>query len=174
MLWNVMSNLTLNLWWNVHVKCRFDYVKVVPISRCSTGLRVLFRDDQVVMQSTMITLPTLPTFSSLLLPLLWPQAPFPNYPFLFLITSDLNRHFDATSESLRIEDRASTQPLCSQAIHSLLTGLTVSAHRLSCPARFPLPPRAPHFLAFKPNPPRPLKPRSPLNGYTTYRIHLIN
>ena len=36
-----------------------------------------------------------------------------------LITSGLNRHFGATSASLRIEDRVFTQPLCSQAIHRL-------------------------------------------------------
>ena len=50
---------------------------------------------------------------------LWPQAPVLNYPFFFLIRSDLKRHFGATSASLRIEDRASTQLLCSRAFHRL-------------------------------------------------------
>ena len=72
---------------SVELRCkrRFNCVKVVPLSRYSTGLRALFRDDQVVMQPTMITLPSLPTFpsSSLLFLSLWPQAPFPNYPFSF-------------------------------------------------------------------------------------------
>ena len=51
---------------SVEPKCkrRFEYVKVVPLSRCSTVLRALFRDDQVVMQPTMITLPSSPAFSS--------------------------------------------------------------------------------------------------------------
>ena len=39
---------------------RFEYVKVAPLFRYSTVLWALFRDDQVVMQPTMITLPTLP------------------------------------------------------------------------------------------------------------------
>ena len=43
-------------------KRRFENVKVVLLSRYRTGLRALFRDDQVVMQPTMITLPTLPSF----------------------------------------------------------------------------------------------------------------
>ena len=38
-------------------KRRLEYVKVAPFSRCSTGLQVLFRDDQVAIQPTMITLP---------------------------------------------------------------------------------------------------------------------
>ena len=44
----------------VEVKCkrRLEYVKVVPFSRCSTGLQALFRDDQVAIQPTMITLPS--------------------------------------------------------------------------------------------------------------------
>ena len=45
-------------------KRRFEYVKVVPLSRYSTGLRALFRDDQVVMEPTTITLPFLPSFPS--------------------------------------------------------------------------------------------------------------
>ena len=49
---------------SVEPKCkrRFEYVKVVPLSRYSTVLRALFRDDQVVMQPTMITLPFFPSF----------------------------------------------------------------------------------------------------------------
>ena len=45
----------------------FEYVKVVPFVWYSTVLRALFRDDQVVMQATMITLPTLLLFSLSLL-----------------------------------------------------------------------------------------------------------
>ena len=68
-------------------KRRLKYVKVVPLSRYSTVLRTLFRDDQVVMPPTMITLPTLPSLPSFpafyfFFFSLWPQAPFPNYPFL--------------------------------------------------------------------------------------------
>ena len=48
---------------SVEPRCerRFEYFKVVLLSRYSTGLRALLRDDQVVMQPTMITLPTLPS-----------------------------------------------------------------------------------------------------------------
>ena len=51
---------------SVEPKCkrRFEYVKVVPLSRYSTGLQALFRDNQVVMQPTLITLPSLPSSSS--------------------------------------------------------------------------------------------------------------
>ena len=51
---------------SVELRCkrRFEYNKVVPLSRYSNGLRALFRDDHVVMQPTMITLPTLPSFPS--------------------------------------------------------------------------------------------------------------
>ena len=71
---------------SVELRCKrtFEYVKVVPLSRYSTVLRALFRDDQVVMQPTMITLPTLPSFPAFFFFSLWPQAPFPNYPFSFL------------------------------------------------------------------------------------------
>ena len=107
---------------SVEPRCnrRFEYVEVVPLPRYSTGPRALFRDDQVVMQPTMITLPSLPTFpSSLLLLLSLASSVLSKLSLSFLITSDLNRHFGATSASLRIEDRASTQPLYSQAIHRL-------------------------------------------------------
>ena len=104
-------------------KRRFEYVKVVPLSRYSTVQRALLRDDQVVMQPTMITFPSLPSF---LLPLLirlsLASSALSKLSFFFLITIDLNRHFGATSASLRIEDSASTQPLCSQAIHRCLPG----------------------------------------------------
>ena len=86
-------------------KRRFEYVKVVPLSRYLTGLRALFRDDQVVMQPTMITipsLPSLPAFPSLLLSLA--SSALSKLSLFFLITSDLNKHFGATSASLRIED----------------------------------------------------------------------
>ena len=106
---------------SVERKCKgiFEYVKVVPLSRYSTGLRPLFRDDQVVMQPAMITLPT-PPFLLFLLPLLLSVASsaLPTRSPFFSITSNLNRHFGATSASLRVEDRASTQPLCPQAIHT--------------------------------------------------------
>ena len=104
-------------------KRRFECVKVVPLSRYSTVLRALFRDDQVVTQPTMITLPTLPTLLlfllSLLLLLSLASSALSKLSFFFLITSDLIRHFGATSASLRIGDRAFTQPLCSQVIHRL-------------------------------------------------------
>ena len=93
-------------------KRRFEYVKVVPLSRYSTVLRALFHDDQVVMQPTMITLPTLLLFllSLLLLLLLLSSASsaLSKLSFFFLFTSDLNRPFSATSASLRVEDRAFT------------------------------------------------------------------
>ena len=117
---------------SVELRCkrRFEYVKVVPLSQYSTGLRALFRGDQVMMQPTMITLPSLPSFPSLLLPFsLWPQAPFPNFSIFFLITSDHNRHIGATSASLRIEDGLHTTIHC---VHRLFTGFEprgqVSAH----------------------------------------------
>ena len=97
----------------------FEHVKVVPLSRYSTGLRALLRGDQVVMQPTIITLPTLPTFPSLLLPLSLASSALSKLSLLFFITSDLNRHFGATSASLRIKDKASMQPLCSEAIHKV-------------------------------------------------------
>ena len=53
-------NLTLNLRWSLDVNV-YLWVKVVPLSRYSTGLRALFRDDQVVMQPAMILLPSLPS-----------------------------------------------------------------------------------------------------------------
>ena len=96
-------------------KRRFKYVTVVPLSRYSTVLPALFRDDQVVMQPTMITL-LLFLLSLLLLSLA--SSALSKLSLFFPITSDLNRHFGATSASLRIEDRALTQPLCSQAIHT--------------------------------------------------------
>ena len=110
---------------SVEPRCqrRFEYVTVVPLSRYSTVLRALFRDNQVMMQPTMITLPTLLLFLlSLLLLLLLSLASsaLSKLSFFFLITSDLNIHFSATSASLRVEDRAFTQPLCSQAIHMVL------------------------------------------------------
>ena len=92
-------------------KRRFEYVQVVPFSPYSTGLRALFRYYQVVMQPTMITLPSFPYLFGL-------KRPVQTISF-FLITSDLNRQFGATSASLRIEDRASTKPLCSQAFHTI-------------------------------------------------------
>ena len=96
-----------------------EYVKVVPFSRCSNGPRALFRDDQVVMQPTMTTLPTLSSIIFLLLiPISLASSALSKLSPLFLITSDLNRDFGATSVSLCIEDRASTQPLCSQDFHT--------------------------------------------------------
>ena len=49
-------------------KRRFEYVKVFTLSRYSAVLRALFLDDQVVMQPTMISLPTLLLFLLSLLP----------------------------------------------------------------------------------------------------------
>ena len=48
---------------------------------------------------------------------LWPEAPFPNNPFFFLITRDHNRHFGATSASLRIEE----EPPHNHCVHRLFT-----------------------------------------------------
>ena len=56
-------NLTLNLRWNLDVNVDLSMF-FVPLSRYSTVLRALFRDDEVVMQPTMITLPSFPAFSS--------------------------------------------------------------------------------------------------------------
>ena len=49
-------------------KRRFEYVKVVPLYRYSSGLRVraLFLDDHVMMRPTIVTLPSLPPFTYLL------------------------------------------------------------------------------------------------------------
>ena len=96
-------------------KRRFEYVKVVPLSRYSTRLWALFRDDQLVLQPTMITLPTLPTLPTSLFFFFFlslASSALSKLFLFFLITSDLNGHFGATAASLRIEDRASTQPLC--------------------------------------------------------------
>ena len=59
---NLTFNLTL-MRSSVEHRCkrRIEFVKVVPSPRYSDGLRALFRDDQVVMQPTRITLPTLPS-----------------------------------------------------------------------------------------------------------------
>ena len=74
-------------------KRRFEYMKVVPFSRCITALRISLRDYQVAIQSTMITLPSLSCHS--------PSFPFPLFlassapsklHVVFLITSDLSRH----------------------------------------------------------------------------------
>ena len=53
---------------SVELRCigRFDYVMVVLRSRFSTGLRALFRDDQVVILPNVITLPPLPPLLLLL------------------------------------------------------------------------------------------------------------
>ena len=81
-------NLTLKSSVELRCKRRFEYVKVVPLSRYSTGLRALFRDDQVVMQPTMITLPTatLPPllFSPSSSSLFGLKRPFQTIPFSFL------------------------------------------------------------------------------------------
>ena len=65
-------------------KRTFEYVKLVPLSRYSTGLRALFRVDQVVMQPTMITLPlprSFPSFSSSS-SLFGLNRPFPTTPII--------------------------------------------------------------------------------------------
>ena len=75
---------------DLRYKRRFEYVKVISLSRYSTGLRALFLGDQMVMQPTMTTFPTLPTFPLLLFFFsffffsLWPQAPFASYSIYFL------------------------------------------------------------------------------------------
>ena len=80
---NLTLNFRLNLRWNLDVNVDFSmYVKVVPLSRYSTGQRALFRDDQVVMQPTMITLPTLPSFPSSSSSIFGPKRPFQTIPVL--------------------------------------------------------------------------------------------
>ena len=102
-------------------KRRFEYVKVVPLSRNSTGLR----HCSVMIKwwcnpPWSLSLLSLLSLLLLLLLLLLPSSALSKlYPFFFRITRDLNRHFGATSASLRIEGRASKQPLCSQALHRL-------------------------------------------------------
>ena len=76
----------------------------------------------------MIILPCLPSSSSS--SLFGFKRPFQIIPF-FLITSDFNRHFGATSASLRKEDRASIQPLCSQAIHRLLASFGLKLQKIA-------------------------------------------
>ena len=120
-------------------KRRFQYVKVVPLSRYYTVLRALLRDDQVVMQPTMITLPTLPNLpffpAFFFFFSLWPQSPFPNNHFSILSQVMLTDTFGATSASLRIEDRASTRPLCSHDIHTVIHIITrlVRRHKPTFP-----------------------------------------
>ena len=58
---------------------KFEYGKV-PLSWYSSGLRALFRHDDMVMQLIIITLPSI--FSFLFFSL-WSRAPFPNYQFSF-------------------------------------------------------------------------------------------
>ena len=71
------------------------------------------------MQPTLITNLSLPSrLFLLLLPLSFASSALSKLFIFFLITGDLNRLFGATSASFRIEDRASTQSLCSQAIHT--------------------------------------------------------
>ena len=96
-------------------KRRLEHVKVVPFSRRCTGLQALFRDDQVEIQPTMITLPSLSCLSPFFFPfpLSLASNALSKLSLFFLITSDL-RHFGPTSASFRLEDRVSTQPLYSQ------------------------------------------------------------
>ena len=79
---NLTLDLTLNLRWNLDVNV--EYVEVVSLSRYSTGLRALFRHDQVVMHPTMITLPSLHYFAALFFsfPLFGLKRPFQTIPFL--------------------------------------------------------------------------------------------
>ena len=74
----------------------------------------------------MITLTSLPNYLLLLFSLA-PSALSKLSPF-FIITSYLNRHSGATSASLRIEDRASTQPLCLQDSHMVMLMLMLFAY----------------------------------------------
>ena len=97
-------------------KRRFEYVKVVPLSRYSTVLRALFRDDQVVMQPTMITLPSL--FFFFFFFSLWPQAPFPNDPFSFLSQVILS---DTWVPPLHLF-AYKTEPPHTHCVHRLFTG----------------------------------------------------
>ena len=93
---------------------------IVPFSRYSTRLQALFRNDQVAIQPAMITFPPLSSLSCLyplfLLPFFLPSGTLSNLSLSFLITSDLNRHFGGTSAPFRIDDRTSTEPLCSQVM----------------------------------------------------------
>ena len=74
-------------------KRRFEYVQVVHLSRYSTELRALFRDDQVVIQPTIITIPSLP-FSFLSYSSLFSlKRPFQTIPFL--------SHHELSQQTLR-------------------------------------------------------------------------
>ena len=90
------------------------------MSRYSTGLRALFRDGEVMMQPTMIALPSLPALFFLL--------PLP----LSLASSALSKlclfipFHKRSSQTLQVppphlfayKTEPPTQPLCSQAIHN--------------------------------------------------------
>ena len=101
-------------------------VRVVPLSRYSTGLRALFRDDQATVQPTMFILISLPSLSSLpsLLSFrflaLWLQAPIPNYPFSFVLQVILaDTSVPHLSASQRIEN---SEPPHNRCVHRLFTG----------------------------------------------------
>ena len=97
-------------------KRRSEYVEVVPLFWYSTGLRALFRDDQVVMQPTMIT--SFSSFFPFFFFSFWPQAPFPNYPFHFLSQAILT---DTSVPPLHIF-AYKKEPSHHHCVHRLFTG----------------------------------------------------
>ena len=117
-------NLTLNL--TLNLRCNLDVnvdLSMLRLSRCPCILQYYGHCSVIIRWwcNPRWSLFQLSFFSFLLcflLLLFLASIALSKLSFFFLITSDLNRHFGATSASLRIENRAFTQPLCSQAIHT--------------------------------------------------------
>ena len=116
---NLTLDLTLNLRWNQDENVDYSMLR---LSRCPGTLPYYGHCSVIIRRwcSPPWSLSQLcqPFLLSLLSSdsLFGLQRPFQTI-LLFSVTSDPNRHSDATYASLRIEDRAFTQPLCSQAIH---------------------------------------------------------
>ena len=116
---------------------RLEHLKVVPFSRCSTGLLALLR-DQVAIRSTMTAPPSLPS-----LPCLSPFFPIPpsltssalsKLSFFFLTINDIQRYFAVTPAALRKEDGSSAHPLCSQVMTlrpSIQTSIGTKRHPIA-------------------------------------------
>ena len=115
---NLTLSLTFNLRWNLNVNVDLSMLR---LSRCPGSLPYYGHCSVMIKwwcnPPWSLSLLVLLSLQSLLLLLLsLASIAFSKLSLFFLITSDLNRHFSATA-SPGIEDRAFTQPLCSQDIH---------------------------------------------------------
>ena len=101
----------------LRIKRRVEYAKVLPFSRCVLpdywhfSVMIKWRSSPPRSLSRLSPI-SRDSFFHFLLSLA--SSAVSQLSLFFLVTSDLNRHFGATFASPRIEDRASTHPLCSQ------------------------------------------------------------